>query len=77
VYGQPPTGVDWNPYQARQRGLDGVADTFEQGDWPWLMSVVYHFGTFNEAIAAAGFLPRTSGGQPGNTNASGPRKVAA
>lgn len=61
LYGEPPSGTDWNPWSARNVLHDeDRARRFEDGlgHWPWFTLVVNRFGSFSAAIEAAGFAPR-------------------
>lgn len=63
IYGQPPGASDWSPHHARViLGDDARARRWEEGDWPARQTAIAEFGTWNTAIAAAGFLPRRAGG---------------
>lgn len=60
--GVPPSGVDWNPPQARAIGHPEKAERFERDQaWPWVNTVQRYFGSWNAAIEAAGFEPRRTG----------------
>jgi len=77
-YGEPPSMPDWDPWRARHRlGDDGRARRFEAADgrWPNFTVPVLEFGSWNAAIAAAGFEPRARGGGGGNNARR--RKAAA
>lgn len=68
-YGEPPAGPDWSPWDARVRlGDESRARRFEdaRGRWPHLQSAIRVFGSWNAAIAAAGFAPRAANGGGGN-----------
>ena len=67
-YGEAPAMPDWNPWHARNVMRDlGRAERFEATThWPHITSVVYHFGSWNAAIKAAGFTPRANHGGGGN-----------
>lgn len=62
--GEPPGIVDWNPHLSRLKlGDERRALRFEIDDrWPWFSSVIARFGSWNEAIRAAGFEPRQANG---------------
>lgn len=61
-YGRPPRAMDWNPALARQHGFDDASDRFyTDGCWPSYLTVRDYFGSFNAAIAAAGYEPRPPG----------------
>lgn len=63
LYGEPPVAWHWNPTMARYRGHESYAVRFEaaHGRWPWAETVRSVFGSWNAAIAAAGFEPKPSG----------------
>lgn len=70
-YGEPPAGADWNGWEARHRLNDADrADRYERdlsaGRCASHTAVIKAFGTWNAAIKAAGYEPRTSGGGGGN-----------
>jgi transposase len=56
--GIPPTATEWNFTLAKARGLAGPERDLR---WPLTQTVVNRFGTWNAAIAAAGFEPRSVG----------------
>jgi transposase len=56
--GIPPTASEWNFTLAKARGLAGPERDLR---WPATQTVLKRFGTWNAAIAAAGFEPRRSG----------------
>jgi hypothetical protein len=60
-YGEPPTQADWDPVRARRLDQRWRIVRYNAGDWPSLNTVLYHFGTLGEAIAAAGLRPRRAG----------------
>ncbi len=61
--GEPPAIPDWSPNQARRLGDDQRATRFENDPrFPWFSVVIYAFGSWNNAIRAAGFEPRPSHG---------------
>lgn len=62
LYGDTPSGMDWNPTVARQRGQHLRAQRWENGNFPWFTQVYRLFGSWNAAIAEAGFTPRKPGG---------------
>lgn len=77
-YGEPPRQADWNPVQARNYLHDERrARRFEEagGRWPWFTKVVREFGSWNAAIAAAGFNPRQRFG--GRANPTRAQRAAA
>ncbi len=68
-FGAPPTSTEWNPSDCRRSArisTDRAASwldramTFETGEYPWTGSVQKLFDSWNAAIKAAGFTPRTS-----------------
>lgn len=61
-YGEPPSAWDFNVSLARATGHPEVAERFyRDGDYPHYSSIQYVFGSWNAAIAAAGFEPRGVG----------------
>lgn len=57
-YGHPPSSIEWNPALARNRGQSDIAARFvSDGCWPGTSTVQYHFGSWSNAIAVAGFDP--------------------
>lgn len=58
--GVPPTAKRWNKGQARRFGHPEWAREMEQFGAPTVYSVQDLFGSWNAAIAAAGFSPRRS-----------------
>lgn len=69
-YGEPPALVDWSPTQARHLGDEERALRAERHiaarEIPWFTSAVRAFGSWNDAIRAAGFEPRQPNGAGGN-----------
>lgn len=66
LYGATPSAMDWSPALARNSAatdLDRIEMRWARGDWPTLTSVRAYFGSWNNAIAAAGFTPRRAGGR--------------
>lgn len=60
--GIPPGAEDWNPQQAIAQGRPEKADKFYEDDaWPLTGTVQRVFGSWNDAIRAAGFDPRRPG----------------
>lgn len=60
LYGRPPSATDWNPsawghYSPERRAL--MEDRHSARKWPHLSGVQTLFGSWNEAIEAAGFDP--------------------
>lgn len=68
-HGEPPGVKDWDTWQARHVLRDeGRAVRAEQAlrdGYPSAVSAIRAFGTWNKAIAAAGFTPRPAHGPPG------------
>lgn len=62
-YAEPPTQADWDPVRARRFGQPWRMVRYRSGDWPSLNTVLYHFGSLNEAVSAAGLQPRHAGDQ--------------
>jgi hypothetical protein len=73
--GEPPRQADWNPAllrtHARRMAVKAVAHLrriaeYDAGDWPSEQTVRKYFGSWNAALAAAGFHDqlRSSGNQP-------------
>lgn len=56
-YGAPPTAFDWNAAWARKHNDSRALDFL----WPWIGTVQNKFGSWNAAIAAAGFSTREPG----------------
>lgn len=57
-YGRQPSAVDFNPPLALHTGYPEKAEAFRRdGDYPGVSSVQGVFGTWNAAMAAAGFDP--------------------
>lgn len=64
-YGEPPAASDWNPFLLRTVLHDESREARwheTPGRWPWHITVKKAFGSWNEAIAAAGFKTRPRGG---------------
>lgn len=61
--GTPPTATDWNPSHAR--AIRDVGEPHLWSDnpdrWPYSSIVQRTFGSWNAAVAAAGFIPRRPG----------------
>lgn len=63
-YGRPPSAMEWNPSDAIARGRRDWADRYyTDGCWPNSWTVQEGFGSWNAAIAAAGYTPRKPGGK--------------
>jgi hypothetical protein len=60
-YGDVPTQADWDPPRARRLGQDWRIARYHQGDWPSARTLAHHFGSFNNAVAAAGLVARDPG----------------
>ncbi len=63
--GSPPTATDWNSALARTRRDTGEHPLWSDypGKWPTTWTAAAAFGSWNAAIAAAGFVPRMPGGR--------------
>ena len=62
-HGEPPTALDWNPHD-RRWGRGTLAERKRRHlGYPYVSSVLKAFGTWNAAIAAAGFEPLKIGGK--------------
>lgn len=66
-YGEIPAATDWNPSDCRRSARISAArsqvwlersERFSQGVYPWPGTVQKVFGSWNNAIRAAGFQPR-------------------
>jgi hypothetical protein len=68
LYGKPPNATDWNIAHAKRLGRQDKVARFEEGLWPHLNTVMSRFGSWNDAIRAAGFEPTpvSSYGRPGD-----------
>lgn len=61
-YGRTPGAQDWNVAMARANGRPDLVERFyDDACWPHTATLLYVFGSFNAAIAAAGFEPRKPG----------------
>jgi hypothetical protein len=71
VYGEPPASADWSPHNARLVNDEDRALRAEgliaARAIPWSTTVIGCFGSWNEAIRAAGFIPRENHGGGANT----------
>jgi len=56
--GIPPASQEWNVGYMAKRGQDAQLRKFYDGGYPHTTTVLYEFGRWNTAIAAAGFVPR-------------------
>lgn len=69
-YDEPPAMADWNPNTASRRGDSARAARARQhiaaGEIPWATHAVRIHGSWNAAIAAAGFDPRAGIGNRAN-----------
>jgi len=70
-YGEQPSAPDFDPWRCRYVLYDGDREVrarrhLDAGDIPWFTTVVKRFGTWNAALAAAGFKPRANHGGAGN-----------
>ena len=63
LHGEQPTAADWNLAQALKENAAWRVLRYEetQRPWPSVTAVRNHFGTWNAAIAAAGFAPLAPG----------------
>lgn len=60
--GTIPAAFDWCPSNATAKGHPEKAEKFYAEDaWPWLAEVQRRFGSWNNAITAAGYEPRRAG----------------
>jgi hypothetical protein len=75
-YGQPPSATCWNVAFARSKGRLDLVERYESGDWPAMAGVVRIFGSWADALAAAGFPPNPTGGAA-HTRGRCAKKVAA
>jgi hypothetical protein len=57
LYDAAPISADWEVSRARRQGHEWRVERFQAGDWPSTRMVRKQFGTWGDAIAAAG-LPR-------------------
>lgn len=69
-HGEPPGAADWNPAQCELRHDPARAERaragITAGVFPGAYVVYRRFGSWNEAIEAAGFVPRAPHGGGGN-----------
>lgn len=61
-FGAPPSSYDWNPHAIRYKGWVGSQWRLRRYEstgrvWPPVPTVQEHFGTWNNALRAAGFEP--------------------
>lgn len=63
MYGDPPSAADWNPPLCRTFNMQWKIDRYNEAERPWPAPSTVHvaFGSWNAAMAAAGFQPRKSG----------------
>lgn len=62
--GQPPSYQQWSPAMAVRRDRPDMAEEFYRGDWPDASVAARAFGgRWADALRAAGFQARDSGGQ--------------
>jgi Homing endonuclease associated repeat len=69
IHGEPPARADWDAYQCRFVGDEARAQRAEAAlaeGWPSSNTIIKAFGSWNEAIRAAGFEPRAPGGDAAN-----------
>jgi hypothetical protein len=66
-YGEIPASTDWHPGDcnrcarisaARSQAWLARAERFYEGEYPWPRTVIKSFGSWSEAIRAAGLKPR-------------------
>jgi hypothetical protein len=59
LYGTPPSATDWNPPLARKSGMAWKADRYEQAGHRWPSTTLCRniFGSWNNALQAAGYPP--------------------
>lgn len=69
TFGVPPSLRDWNPHLAELHGYDEIARYWwsMHPHWPHSSTVGHRFGSWNNAIEQAGFVPM----QPGVKRSSG------
>jgi len=63
--GRTPRATDFNTGQARRLGFLEAAARHKDRGWPSSSTIVQKFGSWREAIIAAGFEPRRSGEKVG------------
>jgi Homing endonuclease associated repeat len=63
VYGKAPCANDWRPNALTAPSNQPRLERFRSGSWPAASVVNRHFGSWNAAIEAAGFTPRSRGHQ--------------
>lgn len=75
MFGRAPVVAEWTPSMAAQRGRDDYLAQYEATGrpWPTQATVTNHFGSWNAAVAAAGFNPLP----PGRYRDESTRRVAA
>lgn len=62
IYGRTPGALDWNVSMARKNKRPDLVERFyEDGCWPHVTTLLYVFGSLNEAIRSARFEPRRPG----------------
>jgi hypothetical protein len=68
MMGEPPAVPDWMPSKARAINDPARAERFYAGDgyWPHAETVVRAFGSWSNAMRAAGYEPRAAHGGGGN-----------
>jgi len=57
-YGDVPCMADWDPVRARRLQQEWRIARYNDGDWPSARSVAHWFGSFADAVQAAGLVPR-------------------
>jgi hypothetical protein len=66
--------LDWEPARARRLGHAWKAERFESDRWPTARIVRRRFASFNAAVEAAGFDPRTARSRR-RPNLTGPEAI--
>jgi hypothetical protein len=64
LFGSPPSALDWNPALARKRkNSTWKVERYENTGrkWPSVSFVVQYYGTWNDALEAAGYPPLAPG----------------
>jgi hypothetical protein len=63
LFGHPPGAPDWNPTHARRTGMAWKADRYAQTGRKWPSTTLCQdvFGSWNDALAAAGYPPVAPG----------------
>lgn len=80
IHGEPPATPDWCAYRCRFLGDEARAQRAEAAlaeGWPSARAVINSFGSWNEAIRAAGFEPRAPVATAANHRRSRRARAAA